>query len=111
MNSQKTHFWRTQPDKPDTYLATVEAVYYFLLEYHQEVLKTEHAGRYDNLLYFFSFMHKLVQRSSAETEGMSKEEKRQRHRERNEKTTLEAQRRRQKEEEESTNLSALIDNQ
>ncbi|XP_072029647.1 tRNA-uridine aminocarboxypropyltransferase 1-like [Amphiura filiformis] len=111
LKTQKTHFWRTQPDKPDTYLATIEAIYYFTLEYHQEILATNYQGQYDNLLYFFSFMYKLVQKSTAETEGLSKEEKQVRHRRRTETTTLEAQLRRQKSRQKClTDLSVLIVN-
>ncbi len=112
LNTKKTHFWRTQGDKPDTYLATIEAIYYFILEYHQEVLGSDPQGQYDNLLYFFTFMYKLVQMSAAETKGLSREEKKQRHRRRTEVTTLEAQLRRQKESAEtSTDLSPLLVNQ
>ena len=77
LNSKKTNFWRTQPDKPDTYLATIEAIYYFLLEYHLEFLETttEYKGQYDNLLYFYSFMYKLVQQSAVERENEEREAK------------------------------------
>ncbi|XP_074863334.1 tRNA-uridine aminocarboxypropyltransferase 1 isoform X1 [Carettochelys insculpta] len=60
LKTRKTCFWRRQKGKPDTYLATIEAIYYFLVEYHQEVLKESYKGQYDNLLFFFSFMYTLI---------------------------------------------------
>ncbi|XP_077173472.1 tRNA-uridine aminocarboxypropyltransferase 1 [Paroedura picta] len=67
LKSRKTCFWRHQKGKPDTYLSTIEAVYYFLVDYHRELLKEKYKGQYDNLLFFYSFMYKLIRnaRSSA----------------------------------------------
>nr|XP_056721900.1 tRNA-uridine aminocarboxypropyltransferase 1 [Euleptes europaea] len=67
LKSRKTCFWRHQRGKPDTYLSTIEAIYYFLVDYHQELLKEKYEGQYDNLLFFYSFMYKLIKnaRSSA----------------------------------------------
>lgn len=63
LRSQKTHFWRKQKGKPDTYLATIEAIYYFLADYHRLFLKENYNGEYDNLLFFYSFMHKLINKA------------------------------------------------
>ncbi|KAK2522112.1 Dtwd1 [Columba guinea] len=60
LKTRKTCFWRHQKGKPDTYLSTIEAIYYFLVDYHQEILKENYKGQYDNLLFFFSFMHTLI---------------------------------------------------
>lgn len=60
LKTRKTCFWRHQKGKPDTYLSTIEAIYYFLVDYHQEILKENYKGQYDNLLYFFSFMYTLI---------------------------------------------------
>nr|XP_060611297.1 tRNA-uridine aminocarboxypropyltransferase 1 [Anolis sagrei ordinatus] len=60
LKSRKTCFWRHQKGKPDTCLSTIEAIYYFLVDYHKEVLKEKYEGQYDNLLFFFSFMYKLI---------------------------------------------------
>ncbi|XP_008119076.2 tRNA-uridine aminocarboxypropyltransferase 1 isoform X2 [Anolis carolinensis] len=60
LKSRKTCFWRHQKGKPDTYLSTIEAIYYFLVDYHKEFLKEKYEGQYDNLLFFFSFMYKLI---------------------------------------------------
>lgn len=51
----RTLFWRYQRQS-DSYLATIEAIYYFLVEYHETVLSLKYEGQYDNLLYFFAFM-------------------------------------------------------
>ncbi|KAF4792896.1 hypothetical protein TURU_117172 [Turdus rufiventris] len=60
LKTRKTCFWRHQKGKPDTYLSTIEAIYYFLVDYHQEILKESYKGQYDNLLFFFSFMYSLI---------------------------------------------------
>ncbi|KAH0619976.1 hypothetical protein JD844_014457 [Phrynosoma platyrhinos] len=60
LKSRKTCFWRHQKGKPDTYLSTIEAIYYFLVDYHKDLLKEKYEGQYDNLLFFFSFMYKLI---------------------------------------------------
>ncbi|KAJ7396092.1 hypothetical protein BTVI_148582 [Pitangus sulphuratus] len=60
LKTRKTCFWRHQKGKPDTYLSTIEAIYYFLVDYHQEILKETYKGQYDNLLFFFSFMYTLI---------------------------------------------------
>ncbi|XP_058012518.1 tRNA-uridine aminocarboxypropyltransferase 1 isoform X1 [Ahaetulla prasina] len=63
LKSKKTCFWRHQKGKPETYLSTIEAIYYFLVDYHKEVLKEHYDGQYDNLLFFFSFMYKLIRKA------------------------------------------------
>ncbi|XP_042326892.1 tRNA-uridine aminocarboxypropyltransferase 1 [Sceloporus undulatus] len=60
LKSRKTCFWRHQKGKPDTYLSTIEAIYYFLVDYHKDLLKEKYEGQYDNLLFFFSFMYRLI---------------------------------------------------
>ncbi|NWU96644.1 DTWD1 protein, partial [Upupa epops] len=60
LKTRKTCFWRHQKGKPNTYLSTIEAIYYFLVDYHQEILKENYKGQYDNLLFFFSFMYTLI---------------------------------------------------
>ena len=60
IKTQKTKFWRHQRDKPDTYLATIEAIYYFIVEYHDIFVKTRYEGQYDNLLFFFCFMYHKI---------------------------------------------------
>ncbi|XP_039214685.1 tRNA-uridine aminocarboxypropyltransferase 1 isoform X1 [Crotalus tigris] len=63
LKSRKTSFWRHQKGKPETYLSTIEAIYYFLVDYHKEVLKEKYDGQYDNLLFFFSFMYRLIRKA------------------------------------------------
>lgn len=64
----KTVFWRYQ-DLGEHCLSTIEAIYYFMrefLETQQTIISNDscvYDGRYDNLLYFFSFFYHLIQRS------------------------------------------------
>uniref|UniRef100_A0A2K6EEK2 tRNA-uridine aminocarboxypropyltransferase 1 n=1 Tax=Propithecus coquereli TaxID=379532 RepID=A0A2K6EEK2_PROCO len=60
LKTRKTCFWRHQKGKPDTFLSTIEAIYYFLVDYHTDVLKEKYKGQYDNLLFFYSFMYQLI---------------------------------------------------
>ncbi|KAL6479584.1 hypothetical protein MHYP_G00130170 [Metynnis hypsauchen] len=63
LKSRKTCFWRHQRGSPDTYLATIEAIYYFLKDFHVHCLLSEYRGEYDNLLFFYSFLHKLINKA------------------------------------------------
>ncbi|GBM77247.1 hypothetical protein AVEN_71043-1 [Araneus ventricosus] len=58
LQSYKSLFWRYYREKLDTHLSTIEAIYYFLVEYHR-LLNPEvpYTGQYDNLLFFFKFMY------------------------------------------------------
>ncbi|XP_074522499.1 tRNA-uridine aminocarboxypropyltransferase 1 [Halichoeres trimaculatus] len=60
LKTRKTCFWRHQKGKPDTYLATIEAIYYFLKDYHELFLTQDYKGEYDNLLFFYSYLHSVV---------------------------------------------------
>lgn len=60
LKTRKTCFWRHQKGKPDTFLSTIEAIYYFLVDYHTDILKENYKGQYDNLLFFYSFMYQLI---------------------------------------------------
>lgn len=60
LKTRKTCFWRHQKGSPDTYLATIEAIYYFLKDYHEQCLSLEYTGEYDNLLFFYSYLHSLI---------------------------------------------------
>uniref|UniRef100_UPI00358FFC7A tRNA-uridine aminocarboxypropyltransferase 1 isoform X1 n=1 Tax=Myxine glutinosa TaxID=7769 RepID=UPI00358FFC7A len=66
LRKHETHFWRRQKGKPSTYLATIEALYYFLEEYEQLVLARPPTGSYDNLLFFYSYMYGLVHSAKAD---------------------------------------------
>lgn len=63
LKTRKTCFWRHQRGSPDTYLATIEAIYYFLKDYHTLCLQEEYSGEYDNLLFFYSYLHKLINKA------------------------------------------------
>ncbi|XP_076442146.1 uncharacterized protein LOC143281087 [Babylonia areolata] len=55
-----TLFWRCQEGLPTSHLSTIEAIYYFMREYHEEILGTTYLNEYDNLLFFFVyFYHKI----------------------------------------------------
>ena len=59
--SHTSVFWRHQRGKPDTYLATIEAIYYFLVEfYHLAYPDETYKGQYDNLLFFFKHTYFLL---------------------------------------------------
>lgn len=60
----KTVFWRYQ-DLGQHCLSTIEAIYYFMREFQEasDANSTCYDGRFDNLLYFFSFFYHLIQRS------------------------------------------------
>ncbi|XP_061670003.1 tRNA-uridine aminocarboxypropyltransferase 1 [Syngnathoides biaculeatus] len=72
LRTRKTCFWRSQKGKPDTYLATIEAIYYFLKDFHEQCLAQEYTGEYDNLLFFYSYLHSVVNKSK---EGGKKDAK------------------------------------
>lgn len=73
LKTRKTCFWRHQKGKPDTFLSTIEAIYYFLVDYHTDILKEKYKGQYDNLLFFYSFMYQLIK--SAKCSGDKKTRK------------------------------------
>ncbi|XP_050699840.1 tRNA-uridine aminocarboxypropyltransferase 1-like isoform X2 [Eriocheir sinensis] len=61
LNKHETLFWRYQRGKPKTYLATIEAIYYFLVEVYKATnTDTSYQGQYDNLLFFFKFMYEKI---------------------------------------------------
>nr|XP_045619671.1 tRNA-uridine aminocarboxypropyltransferase 1-like [Procambarus clarkii] len=60
LTKRETLFWRYQRGKPHTYLATIEAIYYFLVDVHINVLKADYASEYDDLLFFFKFMFQKI---------------------------------------------------
>lgn len=62
----RTVFWRYQ-DLGEHCLSTIEAIYYFMREFQETKnnrnLEIVYDGRFDNLLYFFSFFYHLIQSS------------------------------------------------
>ncbi|CAG9314955.1 unnamed protein product [Blepharisma stoltei] len=61
-----TTFWRYQSESKHS-LATIEAVYYFLVDFHREMFKRglweqDYAGEYDNVLWYYAFHYNLVQK-------------------------------------------------
>ncbi|KAF8795790.1 DTW domain-containing protein 1 [Argiope bruennichi] len=58
LSEYKSVFWRHQKGKPDTYLATIEAIYYFLRELDNLMNPGVHySGKYDNLLFLFKYFY------------------------------------------------------
>uniref|UniRef100_A0A3Q4C0F3 tRNA-uridine aminocarboxypropyltransferase 1 n=1 Tax=Mola mola TaxID=94237 RepID=A0A3Q4C0F3_MOLML len=68
LKMRKTCFWRHQKGKPDSYLATIEAIYYFLEDFHKHCLAQEYNGEYDNLLFFYSYLHSVVNKAKTSAE-------------------------------------------
>eukprot|EP00040_Diaphanoeca_grandis_P025770 m.143245 g.143245 ORF g.143245 m.143245 type:complete len:288 (-) comp30305_c0_seq1:202-1065(-) len=62
ISSVTTKFWRPQYKKPDTYLATIEAIYHVFKEYARAFECPEYDGRYDGLLFMFTHTFNLIQK-------------------------------------------------
>ncbi|XP_065226384.1 tRNA-uridine aminocarboxypropyltransferase 1-like [Planococcus citri] len=67
LQTRPSHFWRHQKNSPRWYLATIEALHQSLHEIHQfsadlvDLPISECQNReYDNLLFFFRFMHNVI---------------------------------------------------
>eukprot|EP00667_Euglena_gracilis_P022488 EG_transcript_25081 len=65
LDHHRSIFWRYQK-KDDTFLATIEAIYFFFVEYRNAVLAKEgsearYDGEYDDLLFFYSHMYQTIQ--------------------------------------------------
>ncbi|XP_051919629.1 tRNA-uridine aminocarboxypropyltransferase 1 [Hippocampus zosterae] len=82
LRTRKTCFWRSQKGKPETYLATIEAIYYFLKDFHEQCLAQEYIGEYDNLLFFYSYLHTVVNKSKEAGRKQAEERKKQQETER-----------------------------
>ena len=67
IDDRDTVFWRYQTGKSTKHLATIEAIYYFLVDFHTKVLGQSYHGEYDQLLFLYKFMyakiHELYDRS------------------------------------------------
>lgn len=61
----KTLFWRHQ-NKSKECLATIEAIYYFCVEYYGELIKRgietqKYSGEYDDILWYYTFNYQRIQ--------------------------------------------------
>ncbi|XP_064617431.1 tRNA-uridine aminocarboxypropyltransferase 1-like [Liolophura sinensis] len=63
IKTRLTKYWRPQGNHPDTYLATIEAIYYFCVDFHKVFISDDYAGDYDNLLFFFLYTYDKVKLS------------------------------------------------
>ncbi|KAK3839957.1 MAG: DTW domain-containing protein [Linnemannia gamsii] len=74
----ETLFWRHQKKASD-HLATIEAIYYFLREYHETYLTAEwidshqlgpYTNQFDDMLWFYKYFYELIQKTYRErTDG------------------------------------------
>ncbi|KAH9503999.1 DTW domain-containing protein 1 [Bulinus truncatus] len=64
LHSRNTHFWRSQEGIPKSYLSTIEAIYYFVVDFHRIFINSDYNHEYDNLLFFFCFMYEKIRKSS-----------------------------------------------
>lgn len=62
IDDRQTTFWRYQTGKPEQCLATIEAIYYFTVDYHTKVLGLPYEGQYDQLLFLYKFMYEKIHR-------------------------------------------------
>ncbi|TPX69949.1 hypothetical protein SpCBS45565_g02126 [Spizellomyces sp. 'palustris'] len=60
IRSRRTLFWRYQPFG-ESYLSTIEAVYWFFRDFHDAYSRDPYDGRYDNLLFYFKLQWGLIQ--------------------------------------------------
>lgn len=60
ISAAETAFWRYQ-QVDSTNLATVEALYFFFKEYDEAISEREYDGKYDNLLYFYTYNYNIIQ--------------------------------------------------
>ncbi|EFA83928.1 hypothetical protein PPL_02998 [Heterostelium album PN500] len=65
IDQHKTLFWRYQKHG-DSFLATIEAIYYFYKEFHQRLHNNTYEGQYDDLLYYYTFFYRLIQNTYKE---------------------------------------------
>lgn len=63
LQDYQTHFWRYQRGKPANFLSTIEAIYWFFVEFNSN-FRDSHIDHvlpnYDNLLFFFAYMHSKI---------------------------------------------------
>ncbi|XP_076458311.1 tRNA-uridine aminocarboxypropyltransferase 1-like isoform X2 [Babylonia areolata] len=60
LRDHETQFWRCHEGLATSCLSTIEAVYYFMREYHEDVLEKTYCNEYDNLLFFFTYLYHTI---------------------------------------------------
>lgn len=64
LRTRKSLFWRYQLGKPDSYLATIEAIYDAVVNLEERRHGNDEAssydGSYDNLLFFFRYFYEKM---------------------------------------------------
>jgi DTW domain-containing protein YfiP len=68
LSSHTTFFWRYQR-VPDSYLATIEAIYYFFVEHHK-ARHLDYEGQYDNLLSIYCAQFRKILRHARYGRGV-----------------------------------------
>lgn len=64
LKSRTSNFWRCQENKPNTFLSTIEAIYYFMRDLHNIFICSEYNHEYDNLLFFFCHQYSKIRLAS-----------------------------------------------
>jgi len=59
LKTRNSVFWRYQRGKPDNHLATIEAIYYALIDL-DSCRHQIYDGHYDDLLFFFQYFHRKM---------------------------------------------------
>jgi len=74
----RTLYWRYQNGETDSNLATIEAIYHFMVDFHKQTINHTYEGNYDDILYLFAFfyhkIHKLHGNMNEVNEALSIEE-------------------------------------
>lgn len=62
LRTRKSLFWRYQLGKPDSYLATIEAIYDAVVNLQERRVGdgSNYDGRYDDLLFFFRYFYQKM---------------------------------------------------
>ena len=75
LECRNTHYWRWQEGTPKTYLSTIEAIYYFMMDLHDIFISSEPTHQYDNLLFFFCYLYSKISNASKGGKGIKSYER------------------------------------
>lgn len=67
---KKTLFWRPQKGKPDTFLATIESIYYFVKEFSEAYGCQSSYTNLDDILYFFMFFYNQLKEKPSNSNNL-----------------------------------------
>ncbi|KAL8584976.1 hypothetical protein ACOMHN_043612 [Nucella lapillus] len=61
LRDHETQFWRCHEGLATSCLSTIEAIYYFMREYHEDVVDNAYyTNDYDDLLFFFNYLYRTI---------------------------------------------------